>query len=71
MIVKGLSMKNKLNLINDLSDNYVNNVFKMAREVNNEILHLKGFLRFQELNGDILFSKIGPKNNIITFIAFC
>ena len=69
MIVKGLSMKNKLNLINDLSDNYVNNVFKMAREVNNEILHLKGFLRFQELNGDILFSKIGPKNNIITFIA--
>ncbi|MDY2607596.1 MAG: TIGR03915 family putative DNA repair protein, partial [Lachnospiraceae bacterium] len=59
----------KRNLINDLSDNYVNNVFKMAREVNNEILHLKGFLRFQELNGDILFSEIGPKNNILTFIA--
>lgn len=69
MIVHGLSSSNKRNLINDLANQYVNEVFYMAREVNNEIMHLKGFLRFEELNSGILFSKISPKNNIVTFLA--
>ena len=69
MIVKGLSSRNKSNLINDLSDEYINRVFVMARESNNEILHLRGFLRFEELSNGVLFSKIGPKNNILTFLA--
>lgn len=69
MVVHGLSMKNKKNLLNDLSNSYVLNVFKMGREVNFEILHLYGFLRFTEIENGMLLSKISPKNNIITFLA--
>ncbi len=69
MIVHGLSMKNRRNLRNNLSNSYVLDVFKMEREVNNEIQHLYGFLRFTEIENGMLLSKIGPKNNIITFLA--
>lgn len=43
--------------------------FELARHVNNEILHLQGFLRFAELKDHILYAKITPKNNIIGFLA--
>ena len=48
---------------------HVNKVFELSRYANNEILHLNGFLRFQELENQILFAKIGPRNNILTFLA--
>lgn len=69
MIVHGLSMKKRKNLLNDLSNFYVLNVFKMKVEVCNEIHHMYGFLRFTEIENGLLLSKIGPKNNIITFLA--
>lgn len=69
MIVYGLSMKKRRNLLNDLSNSYVLNVFKMKIEVCNEIHHLYGFLRFTEIENGLLLAKIGPKNNIITFLA--
>ena len=69
MIVYGLRSKLKRNLINDLSNDYVHKVFSFSRETNNEIMHLRGFLRFEELQNGVLFSKISPKNNILTFLA--
>lgn len=69
MIVHGLLLNNKKNLLNDLSNSYVLKVFKMAHEVNYEILHMYGFLRFTEIENGMLLSKIGPKSNIITFLA--
>lgn len=69
MIVHGFTMKNKHELINDLSNTNVLNVFKLGIEVNNEIMHLNGFLRFTEIENGLMLSKIGPKNNIITFLA--
>ena len=69
MIVHGLKNKRKSNLINDLSNDFVHKVFGLGRETNNEILHFRGFLRFEELKNGVLFSKIHPKNNILTFLA--
>lgn len=69
MLVYGISRKRNYNLINDLNNVYVQKVFELGRECNNEMLHLRGFLRFEELDNGVLFAKIGPKNNIITFLA--
>lgn len=55
-------------LLDNLADDSVNMVFSLARGVNNEFLHLRGFIRFAELENGILYSKIGPKNNVLTFL---
>lgn len=52
-----------------LTDDYVNKVLKLSIYTTNEILHLEGFLRFEELENGILFAAIGPRNNILTFLA--
>lgn len=69
MLVHGISEKRNYNLIRDLSNMYVQKVFELGRECGNEMTHLRGFLRFEELKNGVLFAKIGPKNNIITFLA--
>lgn len=55
-------------LLDNLADDNVNMVFSLARGANNEYLHLKGFARFSELENGVLYSEIGPKNNILTFL---
>ena len=55
-------------LFDNLADNHVNKAFSLARGANNEYLHLRGFIRFAELEQGILYSKIGPKNNVLTFL---
>lgn len=47
---------------------YVQNTFSYARYANNELMHLRGFLRFAELEQGILYAKIAPKNNIISHL---
>ncbi len=68
-VVWGLAKKAGGRLMGNLANPYVHKVFELSRATNNEVLHLQGFLRFQELENNILFSKIGPKNNIVTFLA--
>lgn len=68
-IAAGFSMKNKRELMGNLANPYVNQIFRLSRHTNNEILHLEGFLRFEELKQGVLFSTITPKNNILTFLA--
>lgn len=68
-VVEGLKRKVARNhLFDGLAGEYVNRAFVLARGVSNECQHLKGFLRFQELENRILFAPIGPKNNILTFL---
>lgn len=55
-------------LLDNLADDNVHMVFSLARAANNEYLHLRGFARFSELESGILYSRIGPKNNIVTFL---
>lgn len=68
MIVYGFTLKYRRNLIHSLENDYVNRTFQLSREVNNEIMRLKEFVRFQELENGVLFSRIGPKNDILTFL---
>lgn len=69
VLVNGLKMKNTRRAMENFSDPYVNRVFELSRYTNNEILHMEGFLRFQELENKVLLAKIGPSNNILTFLA--
>lgn len=55
-------------LLDNLANDYVNKVFFLSRAANNELCHLRGFIRFAELENGILYSAIGPKNNILTFL---
>lgn len=67
-IAKGLAEKCTAgHLMDAIADTYVNQTFSLARAAGNEYHHLKGFARFEELENTILYSKIAPKNNILTF----
>lgn len=68
-VVLGLSMQNGKRIMENLTDNSVRLVSDLKRRVWNETHHLMGFVRFQELENHILFSKIGPRSNVITFLA--
>jgi len=68
MIVDGLSMKNPLDIMGNLANPHVMKVFELARFCGRETHLLSGFIRFQELESGILYSRIGPKNNVLTFL---
>lgn len=68
-VVKGLDERYpRGHLFDNLADDSVMRTFSLARGTGREIDHLKGFLRFQELENGMLYAKIGPKNNILTFL---
>jgi len=56
-------------VVNHLSNDAVNRVLKINRNVNNEVHHFLGFLRFTQLENGVLASVIRPKNNILTLLA--
>lgn len=51
-----------------LSDVNIHKTFTLFRNVQNETHSIKEFLRFSELYSGILYARIAPKNNIISFI---
>ncbi len=68
-IVAGIANKMRYgHLIDNLANDVVHHVFCLARATNNEFLHLRGFIRFQELKNGILYARIMPKNNVLTFL---
>ncbi|WP_343249930.1 TIGR03915 family putative DNA repair protein [Diplocloster hominis] len=69
VVVKGLSMPNGKKVMDALADPNVCRVFELSRQAGYEAHHLTGFIRFQELKGGILFSRIRPKNNALTLIG--
>lgn len=52
-----------------LADPYVNLVAKLRIKVWHEMHRFFGFVRFREVGGGILFSKIAPENDILTMLA--
>ena len=68
-IVHALARRKRFYFMDHLAVPCVMRVFELARYAQNEIQHLKGFLRFQELENGLLFARIGPNNNIVTFLA--
>lgn len=69
VIRTALDKRQSREVFSNIKDNYIQKGFELARAVRNEIHHLYGFLRFQELENGILYAKIGPKNNIVTLLA--
>lgn len=55
-------------LFDNLADNYIHRAFALARGVSTEAGHQKQFLRFQELENGVLYSRIGPKNDVMVFL---
>lgn len=69
VIVKGFKMRARPgHLLDNLADDDCNRVFSLARGASRENCHLRGFLRFEEVQSGILYAKIGPKNHILTFL---
>ncbi len=58
-----------LRIMDHLSNDSVRRVMELSRAANNELLHLRGFLRFQELQNGLLFAKIEPRDNILSLLA--
>lgn len=56
-------------VINQLSNEVINNMFKINKYVGNEVHHLLGFVRFSEQEDGLLASVIHPRNNVISLIA--
>lgn len=52
-----------------MSNDVVNMMFKVNKNVGNEAHHLTGFVRFSEQTNGLLTSIIHPKNNVLTLIA--
>lgn len=55
-------------LFDNQADDWVHKAFSLARGAEREIQHLKGFVRFAELDNGVLCSVIGPKSNAVTFL---
>ena len=69
MIVFGLRGGYKGQLIDCLSQESVIKTVALSTTVWHEVHHFYGFLRFQELASGILYAKIKPKANLLTFLG--
>lgn len=52
-----------------LQNPYICKVSKLHRNVWNESHHYLGFVQFQELEGNILYGEIEPKNDVLDLLA--
>ncbi len=68
-VVWGLSSGRRKNILGHLADDNVRTVMELGRQVENELHHLQGFLRFHELEGGILYAVMRPKSDIIMPLA--
>lgn len=68
-VVDGLSKNVRPgHLMDNLADDSVHKAFSLSRGAGRELDHMRGFVRFQELENKILYSAISPKNNLLTFL---
>lgn len=68
-VVQGLGCRCRPgHLFDNLADSHVHRAFALARGVSTEVGHQRQFLRFQELDGGMLYSRIGPKNDVLVFL---
>lgn len=68
-VVNGLQKRCRAgHLFDNLADDHINKAFSLGRKVGTEVGHQKQFLRFQELENGVLFSRIGPKSDVLAFV---
>ncbi len=51
------------------SNEVVNRIFRVNKNVGNEAHHLNGFIRFAQMENGLLVSTIHPKNNVLSLVA--
>jgi probable DNA metabolism protein len=56
-------------IVSMLQQPEVYEIFQMCRHIDNETHNLTGFVRFVEMEGNLLVSRIGPKNDVIVLLA--
>lgn len=67
-VVDGITRGSGRRVLENSMNPHVDTVFRLSRCAANEIHRLMEFVRFQELEQGILYSKIGPKCNIVSFL---
>ena len=67
-IVDGITGGHGERTMENLRNPYVRKTFELARRTANEVCHELEFIRFQELEQGILYSRIGPENNVMPFV---
>lgn len=67
-VVDGITHGSGRRVMENSMNPYVNMVFQLSRRAGNEIHRLMEFVRFQELEQGILYSKVGPKCNVVSFL---
>jgi probable DNA metabolism protein len=56
-------------IIHMLQVREVYDIFQMCRNIDHETHLLTGFVRFVEMEGNLLVSRIGPKNDVLVLLA--
>ena len=67
-VVEGITAGSGRRTMENLRNPYVVKTFELARRTANEVHHELEFIRFQELAQGVLYSLIGPENNVIPFV---
>ncbi len=67
-IVVGLKRRLGYHVLEHLADPYVMRVLELKRAVENEFLHLRGFLRFRELESGILYARMQPHHYVLELL---
>ena len=68
-VVWGLSGRCRGSILAHMADDSVRTVVELSRRAVNELHHMRGFLRFSELENGILYAVIAPKDNILPMLA--
>lgn len=55
-------------LFDNLTDEYIHRTFRLATNAGRESCHLREFVRFAELENGIMYSRIAPQSNLLTFL---
>lgn len=66
-IQEGLRMGERA--LQHLTASHMQTLLAIVRHVDNEILHFKEFLRFEELENGVLFGRINPKSGILPYLS--
>lgn len=68
-MLEARQIADRTKIMDHLTHPQVRKVFELSRKVSNEAHYFREFVRFAELENGVLFSKIEPKNQILTCIA--
>lgn len=75
-VERGLAGKVRTgHLFDNMADDDIHRAYSLGRAANNEYLHMRGFLRFEELkmpvgmeDRKILYAEMSPKNHLMSFL---